>query len=153
MTQEIKISDLNGAPNLALGWATSAIGVRDSDCTANYHFNADIKSLVVSFNNTLDGEAFTSNTLNEILEFYKTIGEYEHILFYSRNGRTRAETLAYVFYMYKGASPGAAIYELQSLAGDVVLDTSIIALAEKALNLGTKHSQFIRIWQTEKQTK
>jgi len=148
MVLSIKISNINDAPNIVMGWADAVISVYCEQSLSRPTYKEEIEQYIM-FIDDVDEDGYTPitiDTVTDFINFMKSLDDSSKLLIHSRTGDRRASTLAYIYYMMRNINPPTSLYKLKQLHPNAKPISYIIKLAEEYLKIGNLYSSFINVW-------
>jgi len=138
---DLRITDLNDAPAVALGWADKTVSLVDTSGVANPFFGAGHKVFVFDDLISVSEEchrpgmqhAPTMNDIRQVLEFTETFTDEDKVLIHCHGGLCRSTSVAVLALIQHGATPEEAIDKVIEVRPPAWPNELIISLGDVAL--------------------
>lgn len=151
---EFKITDLDSAPAIALGWADKTVSLVDTSGVANPFFGEGHQVFVFDDLNSEKEEchrpgmqhAPTMKDIMNVLQFTSTFTSEDKILFHCHGGICRSPSVAILTLIQHGATIEEAIEKVLEVRPQMWPNTLIIRLGDVALEMNGTLIQFVNDW-------
>lgn len=151
---DLKITDLDSAPTIALGWATKTVSIVNSTGIANPSFGEghqvfvfdDLESEKEECHRAGMRHAPKMKDILNVLQFTETFTNDDNVLIHCHAGLCRSTAVAILTLVQHGASPEEAMNKVLEVRPQAWPNKLVIRLGDVALEMDGTLISFMEEW-------